>query len=144
MKIGENDLRARTFKWLFGRNSEFWPTNMKTGMWAWIGHRITGVALVVYIFLHLSFITTASLGDGPKNFDALMKITSQPLFIVLDFVLVVVVIYHAMNGLRVVLFDAGYGIRRQKQVFWVAMGAAAVLIIAGIIVLWHLVFPGGA
>ena len=144
MKIGENDLRARTFKWLFGRNSEFWPTNMKTGMWAWIGHRITGVALVVYIFLHLSFITTASLGDGPKNFDALMKITSQPLFIVLDFVLVVVVIYHAMNGLRVVLFDAGYGIRRQKQVFWVAMGAAAVLIIAGIIVLWHLVFPGWA
>ena len=144
MKIGENDLRARTFKWLFGRNSEFWPTNMKTGMWAWIGHRITGVALVVYIFLHLSFITTASLGDGPKNFDALMKITSQPLFIVLDFVLVVVVIYHAMNGLRVVLFDAGYGIRRQKQVFWVAMGAAAVLIIAGIIVLWHLGFPGGA
>jgi len=144
MKIGENDLRVRTFKWLFGRNSEFWPTNMKTGMWAWIGHRITGVVLVVYIFLHLSFITTASLGDGPKNFDALMKITSQPLFIVLDFVLVVVVIYHAMNGLRVVLFDAGFGIRRQKQVFWVAMGVAAVLIIAGIIVLWHLVFPGGS
>lgn len=143
MKIGENDLRAKTFKWLFGRNSEFWPKNMKTGMWAWIGHRLTGVALVVYIFMHLSFITTASLGDGPKNFDALMKITSQPLFIVMDFVLVVVVIYHAVNGFRVVLFDMGIGIRRQKQIFWACMGVAAVLIVAGIIVLWHLVFPNG-
>ncbi len=142
MKIGENDLRVKTFKWLFGRNSEFWPKNMKTGMWAWIGHRITGIVLVVYIFMHLSFITTASLGDGPKNFDALMAITSQPLFIVLDFVLVVVVIFHAMNGLRVVLFDAGVGIRRQKQIFWVMMGISAVLVVAGIITLWHLVFPG--
>ena len=141
MKIGENDLKAKTFKWLFGRNSEFWPNNMKTGMWAWIGHRITGVILVVYIFMHLSFITTASLGNGEKSFNDLMAITSQPLFIVLDFVLVVVVIFHAMNGLRVVLFDVGVGIRRQKQVFWVAMAIAAVLVIAGIIVLWHLVFP---
>ncbi len=143
MKIGENDLKARTFKWLFGRNSEFWPRNMKTGMWAWIGHRITGVVLVVYIFLHLSFITTASLSNGEKSFNDLMAITSQPLFIVLDFLLVVVVIYHAVNGFRVMLFDAGIGIRRQKAIFWIAIVIAAVLIVAGIIALWHLVFPGG-
>ena len=54
-------IKPSSFKWLFGTNSEFWPTNMKTGMWAWVGHRITGLALVAYIFLHLSFITTASL-----------------------------------------------------------------------------------
>jgi len=137
------DLSPRMFKWLFGRNSEFWPTNMKTGMWAWIGHRLTGVILVVYIFMHLSFITTASIGDGEKSFNALMAITSQPLFVALDFLLVFVVIYHAMNGLRVVLFDLGFGIRRQKLVFWVAMGIAAVLTIVGLYYVWHLIFPGG-
>jgi len=132
------------FKWLFGRNSEFWPTNMKTGMWAWIGHRLTGIILVVYIFMHLSFITTASLGDGPKNFDALMAVTSQPLLVALDFLLVFVVIYHAMNGLRVVLFDVGLGIRRQKAVFWAMMAMAAVLTVVGLYFIWHLIFPGGA
>ncbi len=137
------DLSPRMFKWLFGRNSEWWPTNMKTGMWAWIGHRLTGVVLVFYIFLHLSFITTASIGDGPKNFDALMAITSQPLLVAVDFLLVFVVIYHAMNGLRVVAFDMGLGIKRQKAVFWGAMIITGVVTVIGLYYVWHLIFPGG-
>jgi succinate dehydrogenase / fumarate reductase cytochrome b subunit len=136
-------MKISDFKWLFGRNSEFWPTNMKTGMWAWVGHRLTGIALVVYVFLHLSFISTASLGDGEASFDDLMATTSQPLFVLMDFVLVIVVIYHAVNGLRVVLFDMGVGIKRQKLVFWIAMAVAAVLVIGGMLAIWHLVFPEG-
>lgn len=136
-------MKISDFKWLFGRNSEFWPTNMKTGMWAWVGHRLTGIALVVYVFLHLSFISTASLGDGEASFDDLMATTSQPLFVLMDFVLVIVVIYHAVNGLRVVLFDLGIGIKRQKLVFWIAMAVAAVLVVGGLLAIWHLVFPEG-
>jgi len=129
MKIGDDDLRARTFKWLFGKNSEFWPKNMKTGMWAWIGHRLTGVALVVYVFMHLSFITTASLNH--ESFDDLMGVTRSPLFVLMDFLLVVVVIYHGMNGLRVILFDAGVGIKKQKLIFWICMALAAVMVVVG-------------
>lgn len=136
-------MKIRDMRWLFGKNSEFWPTNMKTGMWAWVGHRLTGIALVAYVFLHLSFISTASLGDGEASFDSLMATTSQPLFVFMDFLLVIVVIYHAMNGLRVVLFDLGLGIRRQKIVFWITMAVAAVLIIGGMLAIWHLVFPEG-
>lgn len=137
-------MKISSFKWLFGRNSEFWPTNMKTGMWAWVGHRLTGLALVAYVFLHLSFISTASMAEGGADFDALMEITSKPLFVAMDFLLVIVVIYHAMNGLRVVLFDLGIGIRRQKLVFWITMAISAVLIIGGLWAIWHLIFPGGA
>jgi succinate dehydrogenase / fumarate reductase cytochrome b subunit len=136
-------MKISDFKWLFGRNSEFWPTNMKTGMWAWVGHRLTGLVLVAYVFLHLSFISTASIGDGEASFDDLMATTSQPLFVLMDFVLVIVVIYHAVNGLRVVLFDVGLGIKRQKLVFWIAMAVAAVLVIGGMLAIWHLVFPEG-
>ncbi|MCJ7561672.1 MAG: hypothetical protein MUO84_01505, partial [Thermoplasmata archaeon] len=87
-------MKVSSFKWLFGRNSEFWPTNMKTGMWAWVGHRLTGLALVAYVFLHLAFISTASIGEGGSSFDALMETTSKPLFVAMDFLLVIVVIYH--------------------------------------------------
>ncbi|MEW5747241.1 MAG: succinate dehydrogenase, cytochrome b556 subunit [Candidatus Thermoplasmatota archaeon] len=136
-------MKISSFKWLFGKNSEFWPTNMKTGMWAWVGHRLTGLVLVAYVFLHLSFISTASMAEGGADFDALMETTSQPLFVAMDFLLVIVVIYHAMNGFRVVLFDLGIGIRRQKLVFWITMAVAAVLIVGGLIAIWHLVFPEG-
>ncbi|MDH3365321.1 MAG: succinate dehydrogenase, cytochrome b556 subunit [Thermoplasmata archaeon] len=137
MKIG-------SLKWLFGKNSEFWPTNMKTGMWAWVGHRLTGLALVAYVFLHLSFLSTASVGSG--DFDSLMEVTSQPLFVAMDFLLVIVVIYHAMNGARVIMFDLGFGIRHQKLVFWICMAVAAVLIVGGLWAIWDLVFvpAGGA
>jgi len=134
----------KNFKWLFGRNSEFWPTNMKTGMWAWVGHRLTGLALVVYVFMHLSFITTASMAADGADFDVLMEITSRPLFVAMDFILVVVVIYHAMNGFRVLLFDLGMGIKRQKLVFWIMMGVSAVLTVGGLWAIWHLIFRGGA
>jgi succinate dehydrogenase / fumarate reductase cytochrome b subunit len=136
-------LKISSFKWLFGKNSEFWPTNMKTGMWAWVGHRITGLVLVAYIFLHLAFITTASLSEDGGDFNTLMKTTSEPLFVAMDFLLVVVVIYHAMNGFRVVLFDMGVGIRRQKLVFWVCMAIAAVLIVVGVWALWNFIFTSG-
>lgn len=136
-------MKISSFKWLFGKNSEFWPTNMKTGMWAWVGHRLTGLVLVAYVFLHLSFISTASMAEGGADFDALMETTSQPLFVAMDFLLVIVVIYHAMNGFRVVLFDLGIGIRRQKLVFWITMAVSAILIIGGMWAIWHLVFPEG-
>ncbi len=136
-------MKISSFKWLFGRNSEFWPTNMKTGMLAWVGHRLSGLVLVAYVFLHLSFISTASMAEDGADFNALMETTTQPLFVAMDFLLVIVVIYHAMNGLRVILFDLGVGIRRQKLVFWVTMAVAAVLIVGGLLAIWHLVFPAG-
>jgi succinate dehydrogenase / fumarate reductase cytochrome b subunit len=134
MKIGD-------FKWLFGRNSEFWPTNMKIGMLAWVGQRLTGILLVVYLFLHLSFLTQASLSE--EGFDSLMELMAQPKFILLDFLLVCAVIFHALNGLRIVLFDMGIGIRQQKLVFWITMAIAAVLVIVGFWALIKLIFPGG-
>ena len=131
-------MKVSRFKWLFGKNSEFWPTNMKTGMWAWVGHRLTGLVLVAYVFMHLSFLSTASMGEA--DFDSLMEVTSQPLFVAMDFLLIIVVIYHAMNGARVVLFDMGIGIRHQKLVFWIAMAVAAVLVVGGLWALWDVIF----
>jgi succinate dehydrogenase / fumarate reductase cytochrome b subunit len=134
-------MRVSSFKWLFGKNTEFWPTNMKTGMWAWVGHRLTGILLVVYVFMHLSFLTQASLSH--ESFNSLMDVMAQPQFVFLDFLLVCAVIYHAMNGFRVVLFDLGIGIRRQKLVFWITMAVAAILVVIGFWALHALIFTGG-
>jgi len=128
-------MKISSFKWLFGKNSEFWPTNMKTGMWAWVGHRITGIILVVYVFMHLTFLSTASTSSA--GFADLMKTTAQPAFVFMDFLLVCAVIYHAMNGFRVILFDMGIGIRKQKLVFWVMMAISAIIVVIAFYVLFN-------
>ena len=49
------------------------------------------------------------------------------LFVLLDLLLVWAVLFHAMNGVRVVLMDMGVGIHRHKLVFWLCMAAAALI-----------------
>jgi succinate dehydrogenase/fumarate reductase cytochrome b subunit len=37
---------------------------------------------------------------------------------------VAVVLYHAFNGVRIMLLDMGIGVHRHKAVFWVCMASA--------------------
>ena len=39
--------------------------------------------------------------------------------------LVAAVLYHALNGVRILLMDLGIGIKRHKAVFWICMLVAA-------------------
>jgi len=69
-------------------------------------------------------ISRAHLSGG-KSLDSAFKMFDKPFFRLLDFVLVAAVLYHGLNGVRVVLMDLGYGIKRHKAVFWVCMAVAA-------------------
>ena len=44
----------------------------------------------------------------------------------LDLALVVAVLYHALNGVRIILMDFGVGIHRHKIMFWSAMAVVVV------------------
>lgn len=91
-------------------------TQTRIGWWAWLFQRVSGLALVGYLFLHIAVISTA-LG-GADTFDSVLKMLQRPIFVVLDLGLVATVLYHSLNGLRVVLFDVGLGIRQQAALFW--------------------------
>ena len=93
------------------------------GWWAWLLQRITGVALVAYLFLHIGVIST-SLG-GADNFDPVLRLLQTPVFVVLDLLLVATVLYHTLNGIRVIFFDMGIGIKAQAFLFWVALTTTA-------------------
>ncbi len=58
---------------------------------------------------------------GRKNLDQVLIFLQTPVFVVLDLLLVAVVLYHALNGVRVVLFDLGVGIRQQAVLFWIIL-----------------------
>ena len=110
----------------FRTRNQMWDA---TGMWAWVLHRITGLGLVFYIILHTVLMGT-SLLSGKEDFnETLSVLMGHPVFEFLDILLVGTVLYHGLNGIRILLFDMGIGvwIRTQKTLFWVFMGVGAIL-----------------
>ncbi len=101
-----------------------------TGSFAWILHRVSGLALVLYLLLHL--FSVATLSGGPQKFDPLMQIYASPLFKVGEVLVWAAFLYHALNGLRVVWMDLGKGSLFHKKLF------------AGVLVLTAVLFAVGA
>ena len=102
----------------------------RAGWWAWFLQRLTGVALVGYLFLHILVISTVQAGQDA--FDSVLIVLQKPFFVVLDLFLIAAVVYHALNGVRVLLFDLGIGLKRQADLFWVCMVLTTILtLVAG-------------
>ena len=95
------------------------------GWWAWFLQRLTGVALVGYLFLHILVISTVQAGEDA--FDSVLIVLQKPFFVVLDLFLIAAVVYHALNGVRVLLFDLGIGLKQQAGLFWVCMVLTTIL-----------------
>ncbi|HEY5386919.1 MAG TPA: succinate dehydrogenase, cytochrome b556 subunit [Thermoleophilia bacterium] len=95
------------------------------GMWAWVLFRISGLVLVAYLFVHIWVISQGRVGDDGEALNNLFKTFDKPFLVFLDFMLVSAVLYHALNGVRIVLMDFGVGIKQHKAVFWVCMVVAA-------------------
>jgi len=97
-------------------------------MFAWMMHRLTGVGLVVYLIIHIWGLK--SLSD-PATFNALIAKYHSPIFKIGEFALLVAVVYHAMNGLRIVLIDFLGWSPKQKKLFWTLGAVTAVIILVG-------------
>ncbi len=104
-----------------------------TGMWAWLLFRISGLVLVFYLGAHIIIISTGQFGADGETLNSLMKTFDHPVLVLLDLALVVAVLYHALNGVRIILMDFGVGVHRHKIVFWSAM---AVVVICFAIFAW--------
>ncbi len=95
---------------------------------AWI-HRITGIMLVLYVWFH---IFTLSALRNPETFDSKMKFFEIYVPMYLEWLLAVPVIYHALNGGRLILYEI-FGNRNDYIIFkWVLWLTAAYVLLLGI------------
>ncbi len=99
------------------------------GYVAWLLNRVTGVAITFYLILHIWVIH--HLSKGPEGFDEMMRIVQQPIFKFGEVGLLGAILYHAMNGVRLLFVEWGTGYRVQKRLFWDAMAAGVVLFVFG-------------
>jgi len=106
-----------------------------TSMAAHLIQRISGVLLLVYLFLHVH--TIHELSAGPAAFDAALATFRHPVFKLLEIALLATVILHALNGVRITLLDLGLEHGRERRLFWaLAVGLGALLFLAGAIPLF--------
>ena len=73
------------------------------GQWSWMLHRITGVAVILFLFAHV--VDTAVIGWGPEAYDRVTDAYKNPAVHVLELGLVLAVLYHSVNGMKITLID---------------------------------------
>ena len=99
--------------------SSFWrwfdPRRRDIGTWAFILNRISAIGLTVYLFLHLLVLGT--LAQGPDAYGKFLALIHNPIFLAGELLVICAGLYHAMNGLRVVITSFGIGVARQKIIF---------------------------
>ena len=74
-------------------------------------HRIAGLSLVGYLWFHIYTLLSLS---SPPLYDATMKIYRSSLFTILEWGLALPVIFHALNGGRIILYE-GFGMRNDES-----------------------------
>ena len=110
---------------------EHFQYKLHTGMVAWALHRITGAGLVLFIAIHIWSIS--HLSGGPESFNEIMALYSTPLFKIGEAMLLAAILYHAMNGLRIIWVDFFGGARYHKKLFWGLVAAGTVIFIVSVV-----------
>ncbi|KAM9861880.1 succinate dehydrogenase, cytochrome b556 subunit [Leucobacter sp. BZR 635] len=99
------------------------------GMWSWVLHRITGVAIFFFLLVHV--LDTALIRVSPEAYNAVMSAYKTPIMGLGEAALVAAIVFHAFNGLRIILVDYwSKGAKYHKTMFWI------------VIVLWAVTMAG--
>nr|WP_308249642.1 succinate dehydrogenase, cytochrome b556 subunit [Nocardioides jiangsuensis] len=97
-------------------------------MWSWVAHRITGVTIFFFLFAHV--IDTAMVRVSPEAYNTAVETYKTPVVGVMEVGLVAAVLFHALNGIRIVLVDFwGNGPRYQRQLTYGVIGVFVVLFV---------------
>ena len=97
----------------------------RQGMWSWVAHRITGIAIFFFLLVHV--LDTAVVRISPEAYNAVIGTYKNPVMGLGEAGLVAAICYHAFNGLRIILIDFWKdGAKHQKTMLW------------GVLVLWLL------
>lgn len=98
------------------------------GMWSWVLHRITGVA--IYFFLLVHVLDTALIRVSPEAYNAVIGTYKNPVMGIGEVALVGAVAFHALNGLRIILIDYwSKGVKYQRAMFWIVIVLWVILMI---------------
>lgn len=99
----------------------------REGMWSWVLHRITGVAIFFFLLVHI--LDTALVRVSPEAYNAVIASYQTPIMGLGETALVAAIVFHAFNGLRIILIDF-WNAKYQKAMFYVVIALWVVTMLA--------------
>lgn len=103
-----------------------------TGSLSFVLHRVSGLALVFFLFFHILSITKA--GHDPMRYDLLYFRFQEADFKFGEIMLYAALLFHGINGMRLLLID--FVLERTasaKKLFWLCAALILILLIIGAI-----------
>lgn len=100
----------------------------REGMWSWVLHRITGVAIFFFLLVHI--LDTSLVRIWPEGYNTVIESYKTPIMGLGEIGLVAAIGLHALNGLRIIAIDfLSIGPRIQRLLFWIAVAIWVVLLV---------------
>ena len=97
-------------------------------MWSWVAHRITGVLTFFFLFAHV--LDTALVRVSPESYDTVIDTYKNPIVNLMEIGLVGAVLYHALNGLRIIAVDFwSKGPKLQRVMLWLIVAVWLIVMI---------------
>ncbi len=102
----------------------------REGMWSWVAHRVTGVLIFFFLFAHV--LDTALVRVSPDSYDRVIDTYKTPVVNLMELGLTGAVLFHALNGLRVMAIDFWEkGPRYQKQMTYGVLTVFLLVMVPG-------------
>lgn len=100
-------------------------------MWSWVAHRISGMLIFLFLLVHV--LDTALVRVSPAAYNEVIGHYKLLVFGFGEIGLVGAILFHALNGVRIILVDFwSQGPARQRVLFW-GVVAAWVLLMLGFV-----------
>ena len=100
----------------------------REGQWAFFLHRLSGVAILLYLIMHTVSIGSTMLGE--EVYGVVHKVYELMPFRLGLIGVAGAVAYHAFNGLRIVLMDfTDWGVKYQRQLWYGSLGLAGLFML---------------
>ena len=100
----------------------------REGMWSWVLHRITGVAIFFFLLVHI--LDTALIRVSPEAYNVVIETYKNPIMGLGELGLVAAIGFHALNGLRIILIDFWQvGTKYHRLMFYLVLALWALLMI---------------
>lgn len=110
------------------------PVKRSIGTWAFVFNRWSGVLLAVYLYVHLGILTTIAI--SPAFYEQFLVIARSPLGLLFDVGLLLILLYHGLNGLRIIYAALAGKIEQHRSQFWAVVAVSVVLTLYGAILIF--------